>query len=66
MAKTKTEPAAPTEAPSTDPEHGDLTPAFVQWYLTQRSAYDFIAKYGERLHRLPADVVERLHEGRIA
>lgn len=52
--------------PETDPEHGDLTPAFARWYLHTKSAAEFIAKYGARIDQLPADVVARLHEGRIA
>jgi len=53
------------EAPVTDPEHGDLTPEFVRWYLENKSAGEFFAKYADRMDKLPADVVTRLNEGRI-
>ena len=55
----------PASEPETDPEHGDLTPAFARWYLDTKSAAEFIAKYGGRIDQLPADLVARLHEGRI-
>jgi hypothetical protein len=49
----------------TAPEHGDLTPEFVRWYLENKSAGEFFAKYADRMGKLPADVVTRLNEGRI-
>lgn len=54
------------QEPTTDPEHGDLTPEFARWYLNNKSAGDFMIKYGDRLDKLPADVVARLNEGRVA
>lgn len=44
-------------APSTDPEHGDLTPDFVRWFLHYHSVDDSRAKYGTRADKLPADCV---------
>ena len=41
--------------PATDPEHGDLTPDYVRWFLHHHSEDECFAKYGTRLDKLPPD-----------
>lgn len=55
--------------PATDPEHGDMTPAFAYWYAGNHSKEQFMEKYGTRLHLLPEEAVNRAesrHERRTA
>lgn len=41
--------------PLTDPEHGDLTPDYVRWYLHNHTYAEALAKYGARADKLPPD-----------
>lgn len=44
--------------PFTDPEHGDLTPAFAEWYLATHGRDAFAEKYKCRETLLPAHLTE--------
>ena len=50
-------PDLPKGAPMTDPEHGDLTPAFARWFLSANGREAFNEKYAGRFDLLPADLV---------
>ena len=49
------EPVSIPPAPPTDPEHGDLTPDYVRWFLHHHTEDECFAKYGTRLDKLPPD-----------
>jgi hypothetical protein len=59
-------PAIPPDPPATDPEHGDLTPVFVQWYADNHSKAEFHTKYASRLGLIPAGIREAVLEGGAA
>lgn len=46
--------------PETDPEHGDLTPAYTMWYSRNHTRVEFHAKYGDRLNLIPDEIRARL------